>query len=146
MYYNKLKGMMTMEKTFKSIFSAKGISPSYTRIRIYSYLEQSKTHPTVDEIYKALTDELPTLSKTTVYNNLKLFTDKELVKAVNMSSSEMRYELYDIPHSHFKCDLCGTIYDIPHIEPGYNKDIIPGFIIKEEEVNLTGICPACNKK
>ena len=32
----------------------KGIRPSYIRVRIYSYLEESRIHPTVDEIYEFL--------------------------------------------------------------------------------------------
>ena len=36
------------------------------------YLMAHRTHPTVDEIYLALSPSIPTLSKTTVYNTLKL--------------------------------------------------------------------------
>lgn len=135
-----------MSKTFREIFKEKAISPSYTRTRIYAYLEGNKSHPTVDEIYKSLIDELPTLSKTTVYNVLKLFIEKELVKPVNMSASEKRYELYHTPHSHFKCDMCDTIYDIPYIVPSYDDYDLSEFTITEEEVNLKGICPSCRKK
>ena len=134
-----------MTKKFKDIFKEKDISPSYTRTRIYAYLEKSKNHPTVDEIYKSLLEELPTLSKTTVYNVLKLFSDRNIVKAVNMRFSEMRYELDENPHSHFKCTICGVIYDIPKIIPQYSKDDISGFIVNEEEVNLMGICPSCQE-
>lgn len=132
-----------MIKTFQNIFKEKGISPSYTRTRIYHYLEVSKNHPTVDEIYTALKDELPTLSKTTVYNVLNLFIEKELVKLVNMNSSEARYELYEQEHSHFKCDICGVIYDIPKIKTNYDKNQLGMFKVKNEEVNLSGICPKC---
>lgn len=129
-------------KSFKEIFREKEISPSYTRTRIYEYLEHGD-HPTVDEVYTYLKDELPTLSKTTVYNVLKLFIEKDLVKPVNMSSSEMRYEVYHTPHSHFKCDKCGIIYDIPHIVPKYEKYDLGEFLVVEEEVNLRGVCPSC---
>ncbi len=132
-----------MAETFREIFNEKQISPSYTRTRIYAYLEKNNNHPTADEIYKALIGELPTLSKTTVYNVLKLFIEKELVKPVNMSATEMRYEIYHTPHSHFKCTECGTIYDIPHIKTDYKSNKLEGFTVTEEEVNLSGICPNC---
>ncbi|MBE9492712.1 MAG: transcriptional repressor, partial [Bacteroidetes bacterium] len=45
-----------------------GIKPSYQRVRVFEYLIKNKSHPTVDTVYKALADEIPTLSKTTVYN------------------------------------------------------------------------------
>lgn len=135
-----------MMKATQKLFLEKKISPSYTRLRIYEYLEQSKSHPTVDIIFKTLSEELPTLSKTTVYNVLKLFIERELVKEVNMSFTEKRYELCTMPHSHFKCDVCGKIYDIPHIVTQYDKYDLGEFDIKEEEVNLKGICPSCKKK
>ncbi len=50
-----------------------GIKPSYQRIKIYEYIFNNNIHPTVDNIYKKLLKEIPTLSKTTVYNTLKLF-------------------------------------------------------------------------
>lgn len=133
-----------MENTFKAIFKRNNVSPSYTRTRIYSFLEESKTHPTVDEIYKELKIELPTLSKTTVYNVLDLFIEKSMAKAVNMKSNETRYELAIEEHSHFKCTECGTIYDIPFIKPKYDLSKLGEFSVVEEEVNLSGVCPKCN--
>lgn len=135
-----------MTGTVKEILRDKGISPSVTRTRIYSYLDVAKNHPTVDEIYTSLVEELPTLSKTTVYNVLKLFCAHDLVKPVNMSSSEMRYELNHTPHSHFRCTSCGTIYDIPFIKPTYTHEHLQGFLINEEEVNLSGVCPVCQQQ
>jgi Fe2+ or Zn2+ uptake regulation protein len=128
---------------YKELFQEKQISPSYTRVRIYSYLEDSKNHPTVDEIYKNLKEDLPTLSKTTVYNVLKLFIDKLLVKPVNMMSSETRYEVFDHDHSHFTCTECGTIYDIPKVNISYELSGLGDFDVIDETVNLTGVCPNC---
>jgi Fe2+ or Zn2+ uptake regulation protein len=132
-------------RAYKEIFKEKGISPSYTRTRIYDYLETNRVHPTVDEIYQSLKEELPTLSKTTVYNVLKLFMDKEMVVLVNMNGNETRYELNDHAHSHFRCVKCGTIYDLPHIKPTYSTDNLKGFTVTSEEVNLEGICPNCTE-
>jgi Fe2+ or Zn2+ uptake regulation protein len=133
-------------KTYKEIMKEKNISPSYTRVRIYNYFEQENHHPTVDEIYSSLKPELPTLSKTTVYNVLKLFIEKGLVKAVNMSGTEIKYELYEDKHSHFRCIKCNKIYDIPYIKPNYKQEDIMNFTVIEEEVNLSGICKDCAEK
>lgn len=53
-----------------------GIKPSYQRMKVFQYLVDNHNHPTVDMIYKALCPEIPTLSKTTVYNTLNLFVEK----------------------------------------------------------------------
>ena len=50
------------------------IKPSVQRIAIMNYLIEHRTHPTVDEIYTALSPSIPTLSKTTVYNTCLLYT------------------------------------------------------------------------
>ena len=52
-----------------------GIHPSVQRIAIMDYLLKNHTHPTVDEVYVALCKVIPTLSKTTVYNTLRLFSE-----------------------------------------------------------------------
>lgn len=51
------------------------IKPSVQRIAIMDYLLKHHTHPCIDEIYLALCKDIPTLSKTTVYNTLKLFIE-----------------------------------------------------------------------
>ncbi|MBN2540604.1 MAG: transcriptional repressor [Bacilli bacterium] len=123
-----------------------GISPSITRKKIYEYLETSRNHPTVDDIYRDLIDSLPTLSKTTVYNVLNLFLEHNLVESINTSNNEKRYEIKDEGHSHFTCKICNTIYDVPKVSTSYDSTRIPGFTIENEQVNLIGICPDCMKK
>ena len=59
-------------KASAKLLKEKDISPSIQRIRVLEYLQNSKNHPTVDNIYNDLIKEIPTLSKTTVYNILKL--------------------------------------------------------------------------
>ena len=87
---------------FLDISKEKNISPSYTRMKVYDYLKASKVHPTVDDIYSTLKPELPSLSKTTVYNVIKLFIEKDIITSINIDSNEMRYELKEEEHSHFK--------------------------------------------
>lgn len=132
-----------MTDTLKKIFKDLEISPSYTRMRIYYFLESSKAHPTCDVIYKELLNELPTLSKTTVYNVLKLFIEKKIVNEVNVGTNEKRYELIIEKHSHFVCQVCNKLYDIPHICSSIDKSQIPGFDVLNQEVTLKGICPNC---
>lgn len=134
-----------MTGTLKELFKTKEISPSYTRMRIYYLLESSKTHPTVEAIYKELIEELPTLSKTTVYNVLKLFIEKKLVNEVNIGTNEKRYELITKKHSHFICQVCNRIYDIPFVCSEIEHKVIKGFEITDQEVNLKGICPSCTQ-
>ena len=85
------------------------IKPSYQRIKIFQYLVENKNHPTVDMIYKALCTEIPTLSKTTVYNTLNLFIEKKIVNVIVIEENETRYDSVMAVHGHFKCEKCGKI-------------------------------------
>ena len=64
------------------------IKPSFQRMRIFEYLLMHPVHPTVDEIYKSLVTEIPTLSKTTVYNTLDLFIEKRIVQMITIEENE----------------------------------------------------------
>ena len=59
------------------ILENKGIRPSVQRVRIFKFLMQSKQHPTVEMIFNALLPEMPSLSRTTVYNTVELFKECE---------------------------------------------------------------------
>ncbi|MEB1806905.1 MAG: peroxide-responsive transcriptional repressor PerR, partial [Bacillaceae bacterium] len=50
------------------------------RHAILEYLYESMTHPTADDIYKALEGRFPNMSVATVYNNLRMFKEVGIVK------------------------------------------------------------------
>ncbi|HOG69585.1 MAG TPA: transcriptional repressor, partial [Fibrobacteraceae bacterium] len=66
-------------QTHSEILQNKGIRPSVQRVRIFKFLMQSKEHPTVEMIFNALLPEMPSLSRTTVYNTVELFKEVGLV-------------------------------------------------------------------
>jgi len=121
------------------------IHPSYQRIRIYGYLQRQRSHPTVDEIFHALVEDIPTLSKTTVYNALNLFAKTGLARPVTIDDNEMRYDADMSDHGHFKCESCGAIYDFPVNMGNMARDAIEGFVTKERNVYFKGTCPRCNR-
>lgn len=134
---------MEKQNRVVEILASKNIRPSYTRIKIYEYIYKDKIHPNVDIIYKDLQEEIPTLSKTTIYNTLKLFIEKGLARTVNIYDNEMIYEAIRDEHGHFKCNKCKTIYDIPiklDIKLPYE---MKGSIIDEQHLMITGICNKC---
>lgn len=137
---------MKTEENIIKILKDKAITPSYTRIKIYSYLDKGMVHPTVDEIYMDLSEIFPTLSKTTVYNTLKLFVEKKLVRGVNLHDNKMRYEIVRSDHAHLKCDVCSEIYDIPIDISIHMPEDLKGTTISEQHLLLTGTCSNCLSK
>lgn len=128
---------------YSDILRSYDIKPSYTRLLIYQYLKQSKTHPTADDIYQELSKDVPTLSKTTIYNTLHLFIQKHLATMIMMDENETRYDLITKPHAHFKCLSCGAITDIdakmPHLDPKRFKE----YVVNDAQLLYRGICPKC---
>lgn len=131
-------------KEISEILLGMDIKPSYPRIQIYKYLEENRTHPTVEEIHNYLLGKIPTLSKTTVYNTLDLFDEKELIKTLNLGDNESRYEKITEKHSHFRCDKCDKIMDVPYKDIDFLPEGYEDLIITEKHILLRGICGECS--
>lgn len=127
----------------KQTLDHKGIKLSFQRLKVLEYLSIHHSHPTADRIFSDLQVELPTLSKTTVYNTLRTLIDAKLVRVVNIEESEARYDLIAKSHGHFKCETCGRIENF-----SIDIDTVPfgdlaEFQIDLKDVYFKGICPRC---
>ncbi len=132
-------------KHLRDVLIQKGVKPSFQRIYILQYIMNTSTHPSVDTIFNALYQEIPTLSRTTVYNTLNLFAQKGIVTALNISDTELHYDYLETPHAHFKCVMCQKIYDIPLESELLNVNDYHGHQINETQINFKGICKDCLK-
>lgn len=119
------------------------IRPSFQRVQILKYLAEVASHPTIDEIYHVLAPEIPTLSKTTVYNTIDLFVRENIVQPLSIEENQMRYDADTSVHGHFMCERCGKIYDFSL--KGLVADGLDGFLVESRNVFFKGICPACGK-
>ena len=125
--------------------SGYGIRPSVQRIAIMRYLLKNLTHPTADEVFDSLRKQIPTLSKTTVYNTLKLFVENGAAIYVGIDEKNARFDGIISPHAHFRCKRCGCIIDLP-MNPDYfiPKDF--NGVVDETYFYLKGYCEKCRKK
>ena len=119
-----------------------GIRPSVQRIAIMRYLQTHKTHPTADEIFDSLRSQIPTLSKTTVYNTLKLFVDQGAVIHIGIDEKNARFDGQKTPHAHFRCKECGKIFDLDINVDHYLPANFNG-VIDESYFYLKGTCERC---
>lgn len=120
------------------------IKPSMQRMAIMDYLIGHRVHPTADEIYSALFPVMPTLSKTTVYNTLRLFSEQGAVKALVIDEKNVRFDIDTSSHAHFMCLGCGCVYDIP-IEDAraIELDGVGELLITETHLYYKGYCKKC---
>lgn len=124
----------------------KNIRLSHHRLKVLEFLNDNRIHPTVDQIYIELHKELPTLSKTTVYNSLNALIDAGLVKVITIEDNETRYDIVTDNHGHFKCESCGKIYDFEINLTSFISKDLNDFKINNKDVYFKGICPNCKSQ
>lgn len=127
----------------EQILKEKEIKPSFHRLKILEFLYRENFHYNVDKIYREIIKEIPTLSKTTIYNTLNLFAEKGVVLALRINENEVIYDHNTFFHAHLKCTKCGKIYDIDISSYFPQKDELEGHSIQDSQIYFTGICKNC---
>jgi len=119
---------------------------SRQRDKILNILQSTDTHPTASWVYDELKKEFNNLSMGTVYRNLNILIDQNLVKKIEAGSSFDRFDGNTEPHYHFFCRKCGSVYDLP-IDPITDIDLkarlVSGFKVEAHEVKFFGVCSYC---
>ena len=125
------------------------IRPSAQRVAIMQYLLTHATHPTVDEIYTALCPLIPTLSRTTVYNTLRMYSERGAAQMITIDDHHVSYDGDIRPHAHFICRQCGKVldfHDVPQVPSQHPDRLQEGCYIDEVQVYFKGLCGSCLKK
>ncbi|KYK26948.1 MAG: hypothetical protein AYK23_00735 [Candidatus Proteinoplasmatales archaeon SG8-5] len=123
-----------------------GIKVTPQRLEILRYLDKNRNHPNADMIYRDLKKKNPSLSRTTVYNTLDTLRSHNLIHALTISESELRFDSIINPHQHFLCKKCGEIIDI-EVECPYLKEVLQGgHRIDEVHGYFKGVCKDCLAK
>lgn len=115
------------------------------RLAIINMLRQTDEHPTAEMIYESVRRKLPGISLGTVYRNLQLLVDEGLVLELTSWSGASRYDGNCRLHSHFFCQSCGRVYDIPAYEARLTEEQqggIPGRLLTQR-TDFFGICDKC---
>lgn len=118
------------------------------RFSILEYLVEHDSHPTADEIYKALSERFPSMSVATVYNNLRLFTKIGFVNEMNFGDASSRFDFTTTQHYHAICQNCGKVEDVYY--PGL-EDVeevtaeLTGFQVTSHRLEIYGLCSDCQK-
>ncbi len=115
---------------------------------IISILKEANRPLSINEIYNNILCELPRIAKSTIYRNIDLLLEQNLIEKHHINDNEICY-LYKNnkgEHAHFIiCDECKKIYNLPTcpIKEIENSIEAEGFIIKDHQIQITGICKSC---
>ncbi len=105
-------------------------------------------HADTDVIIQAAREQLPDISRQTVYDALNALTATGLVRRIQPAGSVARYETrVGDNHHHIVCRSCGTIADVDCAvgeAPCLTASDDLGFEVDEAEVIYWGLCPDCS--
>lgn len=82
------------------------------RLEIISFLQTTREHPTAEKIYLEIRKKLPKISRGTIYRNLVVLEEKELVKRLNFGEDKDRFDGDISVHHHFFCQRCRRVIDL----------------------------------
>ena len=122
---------------------------NYSRQReeIIKVIKDSYNHPTAEEIYMIVKAKDPAVSRSTVYRNLGLLVQNNLIKQISMKVGPDRYDYIREPHNHVMCTNCGKIFDFEYSfeyeELGKIIKDQTGIEISKDGIALEGICDSC---
>ncbi len=136
---------MTTENEALERLSIGGIRSSAQRLAIMEYLLTHRTHPTVEDVYCGLCDKISTLSRTTVYNTLRMFSECHVAQMITIDDHRVCYDGDISPHVHFFCRKCGRVFDLMDEKaPTLSDPVeIDGHLIEEQQLYYKGVCRDC---
>ena len=124
-----------------------GVRMTPQRHAILSFLMDTQSHPTADDIYKALSPTYPSMSVATIYNNLRLFVEADLIRELTYGDDSSRFDADLSDHYHAICKCCGSIVDFVHpplLEVERVASVSTGFIVQGHRMEIYGLCQKCS--
>lgn len=125
---------------------------NYSRQReeIIKVVKELYTHPTAEEIYMIVKAKDPGVSRSTVYRNLGLLVENDIINKISMAVGPDRYDAVKEVHNHAICTKCGKVFDFDY-EFEYDKiksaiEKQTGIEISNKGIALEGICNSCKNK
>ena len=123
------------------------VRQSKKRDAMLALLRRTDCHPSADWVYQRMRCEYPGLSLGTVYRNLNHLCARGLIQRVGTVNGQERYDGVIQPHSHFICNRCGAIIDLPEQSPGQDwldaAGVQYGFQAEGCEFIVRGTCRDC---
>ncbi len=120
---------------------------SSRRQLILDTLRSCTNHPTAEELYGMVSEEMPSISLGTVYRNLSVLVESdEIRKFEPPGEGKARYDAKREEHAHLVCTECHTVYDLILSSAScLDEEVeeLTGFTIEQRDIVLKGVCRSC---
>ncbi len=130
------QGFGLNKREIAEILRKKGINPTTQRIEIAHLIMQRPQHLSAEELLHRLNKEYEQVSQATVYNTLRLFVEKGVIRELIFSPDRIYYDSNTTPHHHFIDVDTGKIFDLPVSAMPVDELQISGLDAEVLEVNL----------
>ncbi len=113
-----------------------GVKPTSQRLQIGAILLSKPQHLSAEQILSRLHKAGSHVSKATVYNTLKLFTDQGLIREVSVDSARQYYDSTTGSHHHFYNVDTGELTDIEPAALSFSRlpELPAGTVAEDVEV------------
>lgn len=114
---------------------------------IYNFIKSTKRHPSAEEIFNEASQNLPYITRATVYNVLRRLLKSGEVKELYIKKGLTVFDGNTSSHPHLKCKVCGRVEDIE--VPGFEKivdEITEKYRNADVELNVYSVCDECKSK
>lgn len=113
---------------------------------IYHLIQNSKNHPTADQIYWLAKQEIPNISVGTVYRNLSQMSESGIIRRLTVPGEADRFDRSTIPHGHAICMNCNRMVDVFIDDLDKVIENAVGMEILSYELNVRYICSSCQSE
>ncbi len=138
-----------MMARFETVCRNKGLRVTHQRTEIFRALLQHDNHPTVENVFEQVRQQLKTISLDTVYRTISTFEEYGLVRKVYHIDNAARLDVNISDHHHLVCKKCHEIEDF--YWPDFDRMKPPKSIshwqkLEIKHVVISGLCSRCKTK
>jgi len=116
------------------------------RLEVISYLQSIREHPTAEKIYLEIRKKLPKISRGTIYRNLDVLEEKNLINRLNFGETKDRFDAIKPDHHHFFCQRCRRVIDLVLPDAFQLKERVEssdGVKVENFAIIFKGMCNLC---
>ena len=97
----------------RAALQAAGCRFTGQRAAVYAYLQGVEDHPTAEQVYQAVREQLPNISLATVYKSLEALAQSGVAHKLTYGDGSARYDCRAEEHYHLRDVATGEVRDLP---------------------------------